>query len=315
MKIRIGTRGSRLALNQASMVAAMLEQHGAAPEIVVIKTQGDRDRDRPFAEVGAPGVFVREIETALVEGAVDVGVHSFKDVPSKSEPGLFIAAVPERVDPADRLLVREEAHEPENGFLPLIEDAVIGSASARRRALLLHERPDLRIELLRGNLPTRVRRVRDGDFDATLLAAAGLTRLDRESDAANAPETRLDRTGVVELRLDPERFVPAPSQGAVAVQCRRDAHDVAELVAEIDDVSAHRAVAAERALLTLVEGGCQVPFGAWCRAIEGGRLRMVAFLARRGRTVFDSAEADDPEELARQLHARLLARVAGTEAP
>ncbi len=296
MRIRIGTRGSRLALTQTRMVAAMLARHGHESEIVIIKTAGDSDHIRPFAQVGEPGVFVREIETALCEERVDLAVHSYKDVPSKSPERLVIAAVPERVDTADRLLVRAESAVPGLLPLPLRPNAKIGTASARRLSLLKHLRPDVTTELLRGNLPTRVRRVVAGDFDATLLASAGLTRLDREAE--KDPEQRLDRTGIHEVRLDPEVFIPAPSQGAVAVQVRRDDAGALAAAAQIDDVPAHRAVRAERALLVRVEGGCQVPFGAWCQALPDGRLRMTAFLERGGTMFFGEATATDPEEVA-----------------
>ena len=299
MTLKIGTRGSRLALAQARMVARMLAERGRASEIVVIKTAGDRDRDRAFAQVGAPGVFVREIEQALLDGAVDLAVHSYKDLPSKSPDALAVVAVPERADAADRLLVRAAASDPSLDPLPLAKGARVGSASARRRALLARLRPDVTVELLRGNLPTRVRRVAEGYFDATLLAAAGLDRLDRA--AADAPEERLDRSALVETRLDPELFVPAPSQGAVAVQARVADAATVEAAAAIDDPAAHRAVRAERALLAAVEGGCQVPFGAHCRALDGGRLTMTAFLERDGCWRDAAGEADDPEELAALL--------------
>ncbi len=294
MRLRIGTRGSRLALAQARMVARMLADHGCESELVVIKTAGDLDRGRAFAAVGAPGVFVREIETALLENRVDVAVHSFKDLPSQSPAPLMVAAVPERVDPADRLLARAAAAAPEWRPLPLRRGVLVGSASARRRALLYHLRPDLRVELLRGNLPTRVRRVAAGDFDATLLAAAGLIRLDREEDANDD----LDRSGLFEVRLDPEQFIPAPSQGAVAVQVRRDDLAARDVASKLDDVAAHRAVRAERVLLARVQGGCDQPFGAWCRESADGRLRMTSFLERGGGLVFAEDEADDPEDLA-----------------
>lgn len=303
MKLRLGTRGSRLALAQSGDVARMFEARGHEVEVQVIKTTGDRDRDRAFVEVGAPGVFVIEIEQALVAGSIDVAVHSYKDLPSKSPVELVVAAVPERVDAADRLLVRPEAHEPAQGLIPVRRDGVVGTASARRQALLRHFRPDLRAELLRGNLPTRVAKVRDGVFDATLLAAAGLMRLDRTA-ATRDPSVALDRGGVVEVRLDPAVFVPAPSQGALAIQVRRDAPVRAEVEA-LDDVAAHRAVRGERALLALVEGGCQVPFGAWARAVDGGLLEMMALLEREvdgaPRLVRAVGRGSDPEALAASM--------------
>jgi len=303
VKLRLGTRGSRLALAQSGDVARMFEARGHEVEIQVIKTTGDRDRDRAFVEVGAPGVFVIEIEQALVAGTIDVAVHSYKDLPSKSPAELVVAAVPERVDAADRLLIRPEAHEPGQGLIPVRRRGVIGTASARRQALLRHFRPDLAAELLRGNLPTRVAKVRDGIFDATLLAAAGLMRLDRTA-ATRDPSVALDRGGIVEVRLDPAVFVPAPSQGALAIQVRRDSPALGEVQA-LDDAAAHRAVRAERALLALVEGGCQVPFGAWARAVDGRQLEMIALLEREfdgaPRLVRAIGRGPDPEALAASM--------------
>lgn len=304
MHVRIGTRGSRLALHQSRMVAAMLARGGNTSELTIIKTAGDRDRDSAFVNVGEPGIFVREIETALLEERVDLAVHSYKDLPSKSPERLVVAAVPERVDAADRILVRLESVDEAKGLVPVREGAVIGTASARRVALLRHFRPDVRTVLLRGNLPTRVRRVVAGDFDATLLAAAGLTRLDREEGGEP-----LDRTGIHETRLDPEQFVPAPSQGAVAVQVRRDDDAARGAAVALYDVAAHRAVRAERILLARVEGGCQVPFGGHARALPDGRLVMDAFLERRSRVHFVHGEADDPEALAALLWDELRARM------
>jgi len=303
VKLRLGTRGSRLALAQSGDVARMFEARGHEVEIQVIKTTGDRDRDRAFVDVGAPGVFVIEIEQALVAGTIDVAVHSYKDLPSKSPAELVVAAVPERVDAADRLLIRPEAHEPGQGLIPVRRRGVIGTASARRQALLRHFRPDLAAELLRGNLPTRVAKVRDGIFDATLLAAAGLMRLDRTA-ATRDPSVALDRGGIVEVRLDPAVFVPAPSQGALAIQVRRDSPALGEVQA-LDDAAAHRAVRAERALLALVEGGCQVPFGAWARAVDGRQLEMIALLEREldgaPRLVRAIGRGPDPEALAASM--------------
>ncbi|RMF73981.1 MAG: hydroxymethylbilane synthase [Acidobacteria bacterium] len=289
MKLRLGTRGSRLAMIQARWVARRLERDGHEPEIVVIRTSGDRVQDRAFAQVGTQGVFSAEIENALVERRIDVAVHSYKDLPSKSPDGLVVAAVPERVDPADRLLARPDALD-EGGALR--RGARLGTASARRTALWRALRPDVEIGLLRGNLPTRVARALDGTFDAVVLAAAGLDRIDRA--AQDDPELALDRSGLVERRLDPEVFVPAPSQGALALQVRADDAGVREAIEAIDDREAHRAVRAERELLARVEGGCQVPFGAWCVAATDGTFTLRAVLERGGRLRRARADGDDP---------------------
>ncbi|HVJ30641.1 MAG TPA: hydroxymethylbilane synthase, partial [Gammaproteobacteria bacterium] len=229
-KLRLGTRGSELARTQSSTVAAALERLGFAVELTIIKTSGDQNTTGMFASIGPQGVFVREIEQALVERRIELAVHSFKDLPTKSPPELVVAAVPARVDPADLLLVRRDAIADEgDDWLPLKAGARVGTASARRRAWLTHRRPDLVIEPLRGNVPTRVRRLEEGNFDAIVLAAAGVERLQAEQRLGSA------LAGVTVLRLDPKRFVPAPAQGALAIQCRRDDARVLAALTSIDD--------------------------------------------------------------------------------
>lgn len=299
MKLRIGTRGSALALAQAGDVAARLRQRAGvdAVELLPIQTAGDSDRTSPFARVGAAGIFVRAIERALAEGEVDLAVHSYKDLPSESPEGLVVAAVPEREDPRDRLLVRAEANAPERGLLPLQSGARVGTASARRAALIHSLRPDLEVEHLRGNVPTRVERLRAGDFDAILLAGAGIDRLTRAGQLALGGE-------IAAHDLDPERFVPAPSQGAIACQVRAGDEATREAVASLDDAAAHRPVRAERALLARVQAGCDVPFGAWCRA-DGDALTLFAFFEgdRGPRTA--RATGAEPDGLADEVFARL----------
>jgi len=179
VKLRIGTRGSALALAQSTDVAARLRSFGHEPELVIVSTAGDRVTDRAFTDVGSFGVFVRELASALLDGTIDAAVHSYKDVPSRMPAGLTIAAVPERLDAADVLLVRRDAIAPESGGIPLAHGARVGTSATRRRALLLDARPDLVPGLLRGNVPTRVRSLAEGRFDAIVLAAAGLERLAR----------------------------------------------------------------------------------------------------------------------------------------
>jgi hydroxymethylbilane synthase len=294
VRIRIGTRGSALALAQAGEVARRLGAAGHETETVVIHTEGDRVADRPFAEVGAFGVFVREIEAALLEGRVDVAVHSYKDLPSQRPAELVVAAAPERVDVADVLLARREATAP-GGVIPLREGATVGTSSARRQAQLRHLRPDLAHAPLRGNVPTRIRSLAEGRFDAIVLAAAGLLRLQRNAPGG-AP---LVPDGIVTTRLDPAVFVPAPGQGALAVQVRRDDDAVRRAVEPLDDPATARALAAERAALARAEAGCVVPFGAWCRVKADGRLLLVAVLGGAD-GVLSRAEAsgEDPDALA-----------------
>ncbi|MCG8461039.1 MAG: hydroxymethylbilane synthase [Holophagales bacterium] len=317
MTIRLGTRGSRLALAQSNWVAARLREHGHEVEMVTIRTEGDRVQDRAFAQIGQPGVFVREIERALSDGRIDLAVHSYKDLPSQGPEGLEIAAVPERLDPADRLLIRPgAAADPGNGGLSaLMPGAVVGTASARRSALLAQLRPDLEPRLLRGNLPTRVGKLLDGEYDAILLAAAGLERLDRDG--------QLPRRGLLEHRLDPHSFVPAPSQGALALQTRVG-DPTARAVDALDDPGAHRAVDAERAILARVEGGCHVAFGAYAHVAPGGDgngesrgLHLVAILGgERGVARAEGSLGGDgsgldlvADRLVRELREQLAGRV------
>jgi len=303
MRIRVGTRSSRLARVQTDQVVLTLERMGHGVEVVEINTAGDRHRHRTFARVGAHGVFVREIEIALLEERIDVAVHSCKDLPGGNPEGLVIAAVPGRVHPADRLLVRSEAADAGAPVLPLRAGARVGTASERRRSLLLHLRPDLEIAFLRGNLPTRIDRLCEGRHDAILLASAGIERLDGAAAAGLCP--RLRRDGIVETNLDPSVFVPAPSQGALAVQIREKDEDTYSAVIPLDDPEAHLAVRTERALLAKVQGGCQVPFGAWCRPTPDGGLEMTAVLETGGCLVRASSRGRDPEALVEDTWRRL----------
>ena len=301
MKLRLGTRGSRLALCQSGSIADLLRAAGHEVELVEISTRGDRQRELAFEQIGAPGVFVRELERQLVDGAVDLVVHSYKDLPTDSPPELTVAAIPGREDAADRLLVRPGMIDRDSrDVLPLPAGARIGSASARRRALVLDLRPDLEVVHLRGNVPTRIDKLRSGGYDAILLAAAGLDRLSAE----------LDLDGLVDLRLDPAVFVPAPSQGALAVQVRRAEtpdpkndrdRDIHRAVAALDDLDVRRVVGAERHLQARLEGGCSIAFGAWCRTDQDGRLHMEAAFAVDGPLLRASGTGHDPAELADRL--------------
>jgi hydroxymethylbilane synthase len=291
LKLRLGTRGSDLARTQSGSIAARLRAAGHEVELTIIKTAGDRDASAAFGSIGPQGVFVREIEQALVERRIELAVHSFKDLPTKSPDELTIAAVPARVDPADLLLIRDGAHDPAaGGWLPLARNARVGTASARRRVWLGHFRGDLTIEPLRGNVPTRVRRLADGAFDAIVLAAAGLERL----RAADVFGGALERITIV--RLDPQRFVPAPAQGALAVQCRRAAADVVAAVAKLDDAQSRAAVTAERDALARAEGGCDVAFGAYCTSADGMH-ELVAMHERAGRVRAARVRGTDPRAL------------------
>jgi hydroxymethylbilane synthase len=284
--IRIATRGSRLALWQAGAVRdALTRAHGldpAAIEIVAIKTSGDRIRDRSLAEAGGKGLFTKEIESALTAGDVDIAVHSAKDMETVLPEGLTIGAVLARDDARDALVARAASIE------ALPQGALIGSASVRREALLKRARPDLKFALLRGNVPTRVKRVDAGDFDATLLAAAGLKRLGLE-----------DRISAL---LPLEDFLPACGQGAVAVECRVDDARMRDLLAAIDHRETAAAVACERAFLAALAGSCRTPIAGHAR-VEDERLRFDGMLlSEDGREFYEaglSGAAADAVEIGR----------------
>jgi len=298
-KLRLGTRGSDLARTQSGTIAAALHALGFAVELTIIKTSGDQNTTGSFASIGPQGVFVREIEQALVERRIELAVHSFKDLPTKSPAELTIGAVPARVDPADLLLVRRAALVgAADSWLPLKAGARVGTASARRRVWLQHFRPDLVIEPLRGNVPTRVRRLEEGRFDAIVLAAAGVERLRAEQRLGSA------LTDIAVVRLDPQRFVPAPAQGALAVQCRRDDAHVLAALAELDDAPSRAAVTAERDALARAEGGCDIAFGAHCTA-QRGKHELVAMLERGGEVRVARVAGADPAVLGAAAWARL----------
>lgn len=262
MNIRIGTRGSDLALWQARFVARALTAHGHACELVILKTRGDTIEDVPLTQVEGKAFFTAEIEGALLAGTVDLAVHSHKDLPTQSPAGLCIAAIPARASSAERLLVRESALEAQGAFLPLPRGARVGTSAPRRTAQVRALRPDLQLLDLRGNVPTRVQRLREGRFDAILLAEAGLERL------------QLDLGDLAVFRLPQAWFVPAPAQGALAVQAREGDQALISLVRGIlHDDAAEKSVAAERALLLRAGGGCNLPLGA---ALETGPLGFAA---------------------------------------
>ncbi len=301
MRIRIGTRGSRLARIQTGGVADALRRAGHQVEEVVVHTRGDRDQSSSFPEFGGPGVFVREIERALLAGEIDLAVHSYKDLPSASPDGLQVAAVPERLDPADELLVRADAYRPGEPALPLPPAARVGTSSARRRALLQHYRHDLRVVPLRGNVDTRLRRLLEGRCDAVVLAVAGIERM------LSAGALQLLQEGsLVRHRLDPMRFVPAPTQGALALQARTDDAATAAALAPLHRADLARPLAAERALLARIEGGCELPFGAWCRCQdEGGGLALRFAVETDSGVLVDEVRGDEPAALAERAAARL----------
>jgi hydroxymethylbilane synthase len=301
VKLRLGTRGSDLALAQARSVAERLRRDGAEVELVRIRTAGDEQAQAPFAAIGAPGVFVRELQAALLGGQVDCAVHSYKDLPSQRPDGLVVAAVPERIDPADVLLRLASANAPGAPHLPLPPAARVGTSSARRHALLHAARPDLELLPQRGNVPTRIAQLRARRYDAIVLALAGLARL-----AGGVPRIEAWLGGDLRAtRLDPTWFVPAPAQGAIACEARAGDAAVLAQLAQLDEPALRAPLQAERALLARAEAGCQIPFGAWCNRAAGGSLELHAALASDGLVRRWRGRGDEPEALAAQAWSAL----------
>lgn len=292
MTIRIGTRGSALALWQAHFVrAALLRiEPDVEAEIVTIKTEGDLRRRARVAMSGSTGVFTKAIELALLDEMVDIAVHSLKDLPTTLSEGLTLAAVPRREDPADGLVSKRDCV-----MNDLPEGAIILTGSPRRRAEILALRPDIEVRPVRGNVPTRLRKMRESTAHGVMLACAGLARMGMAHVASE--------------RMDPESFIPAPGQGALAVECREADTRVKRLCESIDDAEARLAVTAERAFMRTLKAGCRVPAGAYgFRKNPEEPLRVVGLVAEPdGTTVLrDEVEGEvDEREDARELGCQL----------
>jgi hydroxymethylbilane synthase len=290
VKIRIGGRGSQLSLAQLGLVAAALSDR-AEVEIVSYRTTGDR-LSRLDAAMTGKDLFTREIDEALLDGRIDAAVHSLKDVPSRLPGGLVLAAVPLREDPSDVLVSRDGST-----FSQLPAGSRIGTSSPRRRAQVLSARPDLEVIDARGNVDTRIRRLREGRWDALVLARAGLARLERLAD-------------VTEM-LPASWMLPAIGQGALAVVTRQDDRPVGELMGAVDHPASHREALAERALLELLEAGCRAPVAGLART-DRGRLRLSAavFAPDGSQTLREEGEGapEEAAELGIEVSRRLLAR-------
>jgi hydroxymethylbilane synthase len=282
-KLTIGTRGSQLALWQANWVKARLESThpGLHVELRIIKTTGDKITDVPLAQVGGKGLFVKEIEEALLDGRVDLAVHSMKDVPTVFPEGLGLVATSEREDPRDALLSHSAT-----AIHDLSQGARVGTASLRRQAQLLRARPDLQIVPLRGNLDTRLRKLAEGEFEAILLANAGLRRLGWALDIAHP--------------IPIEEMVPAIGQGALGLETRLDDAMTRAHVAFLNHPDSADAVTAERALLARLEGGCQVPIAAHA-TIDGDRLTLRGLVADETGARFVTACEEGPRDAAEIL--------------
>ena len=302
--IRVGTRASLLARTQTGWVVDHLRRHGHAVDVVTISTQGDRRDDVPIAAIGGDGVFVRELERALLERRIDAAVHSLKDLPTEETPGLTVACVPVRAMPFDVLVAREPCT-----LASLPPGAVVGTSSLRRVAQVKAIRSDLDVRAIRGNVDSRLRRLDGGEYDCLILAGAGLERLGLASRITHV--------------LRPDAFWPAVSQGALGIQIRADDGRLRLALEPLDDSATHQAVRAERSCLAALAGGCLAPIGAWGHQIDDGHLELGGCVLedsgdrvlRIAATVRAAVAHDDrrdvsgkPESLGKELAGLLLAR-------
>src|SRR5271166_2012835 len=289
-RLRIGSRGSQLALWQANHISASLRERGHHIEIEIIKTTGDKITDVALAQVGTKGMFTKEIEDALAEGRVDLAVHSLKDLPTELPPGFELVAITERVNPRDVFLsVNYDCLD------ALPKGAKVGTSSLRRQAQLKAFRSDLVIYPLRGNVDTRVRKLEEGQYDGIILAAAGLTRL--------------GKTELVKQVLSEEFMCPAAGQGALGIEIREGDTEMRRHLTFLDDAAARAATTCERAVLNKLGGGCQVPIGAYAESADG-RLQLTAIVAKPdGSTILrETQTGSDPIALGEQVGKTLLQR-------
>jgi hydroxymethylbilane synthase len=289
-RLRIGSRGSQLALWQANHISNLLRERGHQVELEVIKTTGDKITDVALAKVGTKGMFTKEIEEALAEGRVDLAVHSLKDLPTQLSPGFEIAAITKRENPRDVFCSRKYG-----GIDELPKRARVGTSSLRRQAQLKAMRSDLDIHPLRGNVDTRLRKLEAGEYDAIILAAAGLNRL--------------GKTELVKQVIPAEIMCPAAGQGALGIEIRAGDIATRRLLAFLDDAAARSTTTCERALLHKLGGGCQVPIGAFAEA-RNGQLHLNAIVAHPdgGKVLRESRDGSDPVELGNEVGATLLRR-------
>jgi hydroxymethylbilane synthase len=294
--LRIGTRGSKLARAQADWVANTLQSNGLAVDVVEISTLGDEEPSGRLAEIGREGVFTKEIQRALLARHIDFAVHSLKDLPTAGVDGLHLAAVPQRASSADVLISRGGLT-----FDALPDGARIGTGSPRRIAQLRSARPDLQIHDIRGNVDTRIRKLDEGQYDAIILAEAGLTRLGL-------------RERITQV-LPREVMLPAVGQGALGIECRTDDGDARDAVASLDDAETHQAILAERCLLGQLRAGCLAPVGAWARHLDGILILSAVVLSVDGGTRIDHEDraigGEDGSKLGQRVAEALLQLGAG----
>ena len=289
-RLRIGSRGSQLALWQAHHVSDLLREQGHTVELEIIKTTGDKITDVALAKVGTKGMFTKEIEEALVEKRVDLAVHSLKDLPTELAAEFEIAAITTRENPRD---VFCSVHF--TGIETLPVEAKVGTSSLRRQAQLKALRPDLQVCPLRGNVDTRLRKLESGEYHAIILAAAGLNRL--------------GKTQLIRQVIPAEVMTPAAGQGALGIEIRNGDRATCELLAFLDDAAARAATTCERALLNKLGGGCQVPIGAFAE-VQGGRIHLNGLVASPDgtRILREAREGSDPEKLGSEVGETLLRR-------
>lgn len=289
-KIVIGSRGSDLALWQAHFVKRQLQELGCAVEIKVIKTQGDQIQHLSFEKMEGKGFFTKEIEAALLANEIDLAVHSFKDLETAPVEGLEIAAVSYREDPRDAIIAHKSAVD-KTQVLSLKKKATVGTSSARRKSQLKGFRPDIDIKDLRGNVPTRIQKLREGQYDAIMLAQAGLNRLE------------LDLSEFELIPLEANYFIAAPAQGVLGLQIRSNDDETFEVVNKLNDPSVAFRIQIERSVLRQLDGGCQLPLGVYCETDEK-QIHVWASLGSKDGSVKRSfksfAAGDDPEEIASQ---------------
>jgi hydroxymethylbilane synthase len=247
----IGSRGSDLALWQAHFVESELKKLGCTVEIKIIKTQGDKIQHLSFDKMEGKGFFTKEIEAHLLDGSIDLAVHSHKDLETNPPEGLKISCVSERANPSDLLLIRKESNAPEEKW-GLKTNAIVGTSSARRKSQLKTLRPDISTQDLRGNVPTRIDKLRQGNYDAIVLAKAGVDRL------------QIDLSEFIVTVFDPTEFIPAPAQGVLGLQIRENDDKLHEILQEINHPNVQQRIGLERKVLNLLDGGCQLPLGVYC---------------------------------------------------
>lgn len=266
--IQLGSRGSKLALWQAHYVRDLLQERGIETNIQIIKTKGDRVQDLSFDKMEGKGFFTKEIEDALIQGKIDLAVHSLKDLQTTQPDSLVIAAVSDRAPVEDWVIMRPESVDSSRP-LHLVENGTIGTSSARRKAQLLHFRPDVRIVDIRGNVQTRIRKIHDENLDGIILAAAGATRID------------VDLADYYVFKCNPKEFVPAPAQGVLGLQTRSEDRELRSILAQLHHRETGERTNIERGVLKLMGGGCQTPLGVYCEIDADHNFHVWAAMAHR----------------------------------